>query len=81
MIILIKDIFFVRKEYKFIDEIIERRNKYFMENYFMNIETYNEKDKIETINWLYKEKTINKFEILKIHGIKYNEEKDEFYPG
>jgi hypothetical protein len=74
-----KDIYFEKKEYKYVDEIINKRNKYFIERYFKNIETYNNEDKIYTINWLYKEEVINKFEVLKLNGIKYNEENNEFY--
>ena len=74
-----KEIYFKKNEYKFIDEILNNRNKFFYKTYFNNIETYNEKDKINTLNWLYKENVVNKFEILKINGIKYNENKDEFY--
>jgi hypothetical protein len=74
-----KEIYFNKKEYKYIDEILDKRNKYFFETYFENIGIYNDKDKIETINWLYKEEVVNKFEILKIKDIKYDEEKNEFY--
>lgn len=73
------EIYLKKNEYKFIDEILNNRNKYFYETYFSNIETYNDKNKISTLNWLYKENVVNKFEILKINGIKYNEEKDEIY--
>jgi predicted membrane protein len=74
-----KDMYFTKNEYKYIDEILDKRNKYFYEKYFKNIETYNDKDKIETINWLFKERAVNKFQILKIDGIRYNEKNDEFY--
>jgi hypothetical protein len=74
-----RDIYFLKKEYKYIDEIINKRNKYFMEEYFINIETYSDDEKIKTINWLYKEKVVNKFQILKMNYIKYNEENDKFY--
>jgi predicted membrane protein len=74
-----KDIYFTKDEYKYIDEILDKRNIYFYEKYFNKIDTYNDEDKIQTINWLYKEDVVNKFEILKIDGIKYNEENDKFY--
>jgi hypothetical protein len=74
-----RDIYFPKKESKYIDEIINKRNKYFREKYFLNIETYSENEKIETINWLYNEKVINKLEIQEIKNIMYNEAKDEFY--
>lgn len=74
-----KEIYFNKKEYKYIDEILEKRNKYLFETYFENIGTYNDKDKIETINWLFKEEVINKFQALKIEGIKYDEKNDKFY--
>jgi len=74
-----KEIYFKKNEHKYINEILNNRNKNFYEKYFENIETYDEKSKIETLNWLYKENVVNKFEILKIKEIKYNEEKDEFY--
>jgi len=74
-----KEIYFKKDEHKFIDKILNNRNKYFYEIYFNNIDTYNDKDKIRTLNWLYKENVVKKFEILKINGIKYDEDKDEFY--
>jgi hypothetical protein len=74
-----KEIYFNKKEYKYIDEILGKRNKYFFETYFENIGTYNDKDKIETINWLFREEVVSKFEILKIKDIKYDDKKDEFY--
>ena len=73
------EIFFDKNEYKLIDEILEKRNKYFYDKYFMKVNTYSDDDKTDTLNWLYKEEVVNKFEILKIYGVNYNEETDKFY--
>ena len=76
-----KDIYLRKYEYKYINEILEKRNDYFYKKYYEKIETYNDEDKIQTINWLYKEEVINKFQILKINNIKYNETEDKYYIG
>jgi hypothetical protein len=76
-----KDIYFKKHEYKYINDILEKRNEYFYKNYFQNIGNYNDKVKIDTLNWLYKEEVVTESEILKLDYVKYNEEKNEFYIG
>ena len=73
-----KDIYFKKNEYHYIDEILEKRNQFFHKKYFVNIDKYNKKDRIYTINWLYKEGVINKEDVEKLKDFRFDEAKNEF---
>jgi hypothetical protein len=73
------DLYFKKIEYKYIEEILHKRDKYFYNYYFQYIDNFNDKFKENTLNWLYKEEVVTKSEILKIDYINYNEERNEFY--
>jgi hypothetical protein len=74
-----QEIYFSENEWHYIDEILIKRNEYCRETYFKDIDSYNDQDKITTVNWLYKQEVVKKFEILKVLNISFDEDKDEFY--
>ena|GEM_PF-6788739 len=73
-----KEIYFPKKDCHYIDTILEKRNVYLYNRYYPFLNEYDEKDRIQTINFLVSEEVITKDQILKEFDVKFDEETNEF---